>query len=390
MTRTIEIMPSEAVRSECNERQEDVDEESKEFQHLLSTIESGGISNKPLARREDGDYAIVDGWNRVRAAEVAGLDKIEIDLQEEMDDVEAMKKSLYGNMDEARVPVDNWERALHISRIRAEMGGEEEVSLSQLADEIGVNRSTLKRWMEPLEDAWEGTFIDPTSEKADVRREHLSEISGRKLASIRKTTGGGEAGEWLVVQTVENDLTIKQLKHIRDYVEDGVSLENAVGVVMGDLSETEVAVEGESGEETEQLTTESSQTASAGLSQESGFGANSGFTTESESPNLPEEEKPGIDDDDWEVPERYRDRNLVATPEEIKTMLERQEKKEREHAKAEAEAEGVVFKVPAFTMEGKYALEARRAIEEDRVAEDEVTLCKFALQFMLRNYRFTR
>lgn len=389
MTRTIEIMPSEAVRSECNERQEDVDEESKEFQHLLSTIESGGISNKPLARREDGDYAIVDGWNRVRAAEVAGLDKIEIDLQE-MDDVEAMKKSLYGNMDEARVPVNSWDRALHISRIRAAMGGEEEISLAQLADEIGVNRSTLKRWLEPLEDAWEDTFIDPTSENVGVHREHLSEISETKLTSIRKTTGGGEAGEWLVVQTVENDLTMKQLKDIRDYVEDGVSIENAVGVVMGDLSETEVAVEGESEEKTEELTTESSQTASAELSQESGFSANSGSTTESESPNLPEEEKPGIDDDDWEVPERYRDRNLVATPEEIKAMLERQEKKEREHAKAEAEAEGVVFKVPAFTMEGKYALEARRAIEEDRVAEDEVTLCKFALQFMLRNCRFTR
>lgn len=262
MTRTIEIIPSQAIRSDCNERQEDADRDSEEFQNILKSAQNGGISSNPLARMEDGEYAIVDGWNRVKAAEEAGFDKIEIDLQEEMNDVEAMKKSLYGNMEEARIPVEPAERALHITRIREAMSEEGDVSKAKLAEEIGVSRSTLQRWLEPLSDDWEDTLIDPTSENEHVHSEHLRNLSGRKLSSIRKTTEGGERGEWLALQTFENDLTIQELSQVRDYYQDGVSLEDAVAVVTGDKTEEDIGIEAQDTQDTDSVqpeTTDSPQ-----------------------------------------------------------------------------------------------------------------------------------
>lgn len=237
MTTTKEIIPSQAIKSNCNERHNDIDKESEEYQHILKTIKNSGISNKPLARMENGTIAIVDGWHRVKAAEDAQLDKITVNLEENISEVEAMKKSLYGNLDEARTTVAPRDRALHLQTLWDTLEDTSGTpSASRLADELGVARSTVQRWLERLNDNWESTLIDPTSDNQRVHSEHLTELSDRKLASIRHTTDGGTEGEWLAIKTVENDFSSQDITTIREHVEHGASLENAVKVATGDLS----------------------------------------------------------------------------------------------------------------------------------------------------------
>lgn len=289
MTIAKDITPETAVKSRCNERSVLPDEDDEEWQTLVQTVAEEGISNKPLARMEDGEVGIVDGWLRVKAAEEAGLDKITVLVDADMSDLEAMKKSVYGNLDESRKEITPRERALHLQRIWEAKDGEGIPSQSDLSEELGVPEPTIANWLEPLRYEWEDTVFDPTSESLhEFTVNSLQEIGTRKLASIRKTTGGGDDGEWLAKQAVEEGLTIQDLSAIRDHVEKGASLKNATKVVTGELSIAEVQSDSTDAtiEETESHTeTESPTQAESAAS-----------TTTTESPTVDEESE---DDTNW-------------------------------------------------------------------------------------------
>ena len=80
----------------------------------------------------------------------------------------------------------------------------------------------VTKWLEPLSEEWEDTIINSLSvdqQKFTVRTA-VRNLTARKLRSIRKATGGGEAGIELAEQTVEYDLTIQPSQ--RRYVPSGI------------------------------------------------------------------------------------------------------------------------------------------------------------------------
>lgn len=69
-------------------------------------------------------------------------------------------------------------------------------------------------------DEWEDTIINLLSDEQHLSRGVTSiiRLSPRKLRSIRKATGGGEAGIELAELAVEHDLTVQDLGQVRNYV----------------------------------------------------------------------------------------------------------------------------------------------------------------------------
>lgn len=147
------VDPNEVTVSEFNERQ--VGESDPEF---VENVKKMGLVQPPIVRSLDGDsadarmgarYGAVIGGRRVGAAQEAGLDEIPVVVMDEWDDGEALAASITENIDAFRNDVDPEDRARALGRLKRL----NEWSNSDLADEIGVARTTLQKWLEPLE--WE-------------------------------------------------------------------------------------------------------------------------------------------------------------------------------------------------------------------------------------------
>lgn len=240
------IDPESVVVDEMNERTSD-----PQVDELVDSVERLGVVQPPMVRaNEDETYTVVIGQRRVRAAHQAeGVDEIPVVVMS-WSDHDALTASITENIGLFRNKVPPTDRAQALQRLWEEMGGDGVPVNSHLAAELGVPRTTIRTWLEPLHDDWEGTSIDPTSpaettETTDTTdttddttnettddttsgdtatdtppRSPADELGERALAEVRRMTGGGEDGEAVARAAAENELTQPEIQDAKELVDE--------------------------------------------------------------------------------------------------------------------------------------------------------------------------
>lgn len=208
--------PNDVQIDEMNERRNDI-----EVDDLVDNIERIGVVQPPMVREnDDGTYTAVIGQRRVLAAREAGLDEIPVIVMD-WDDHEALKASITENIGLFRQEVPMHDRAQALQTLWEQMGGNGRPVPSHLGAELGVPRNTIRTWLEPLNEKWEGTSIDPNSSGGSDDDFFSGESLGeRSLADIRRMTGGGEEGEAVARAAAENDLGQTDIQAAKELVEE--------------------------------------------------------------------------------------------------------------------------------------------------------------------------
>ena len=213
------VEPDSIGVDEMNERASEPD-----ISDLVESVNETGVVQPPLVREAgDGEYTAVVGQRRVRAAQAAAnVDEIPVVVMD-WSDTEALKASITENIGLFRQEVSMTDRAEALQTLWEKMGGSGVPVNSHLASELGVPRTTVRTWLEPLHEDWKGTSIDPRSDTDDSNDSFFdgdTELGERSLAEVRRMTGGGEDGEQVAKAAVENDLTQPELQEAKELVEE--------------------------------------------------------------------------------------------------------------------------------------------------------------------------
>lgn len=160
---------------------------------LASSIASHGVLQPLLVRpaREDGQFQLIAGERRLRAAQLAGLAEVPV-LVRDIDDHEALIVTLLENLQ--REDLNPIEEAKGLEALRNAMN----VSVEQLAETLGQGRSTIAHSLRLLR-------LDPAIQ------EDLA--AGRLTTSHAKSLGAMPAGPALHVlrqRIIETGMTTRE------------------------------------------------------------------------------------------------------------------------------------------------------------------------------------
>lgn len=254
--------PRELSISELNERKT-----VENIKPLVNSVKKQGIIQPPIVRPADDDYEVVVGQRRVLAARKAGLDKVTC-VVTEWDDPQALLSSITENVDAFAETVSRKDRAKAMIKLKEET----DMTYDEIAEEIGVGPSTVRKWMERARDEWEGTALHPEDDARESREscetevevretpsliddfeddeddseewrginnrqerlreavssEVLDRLDDESLINIRQMTGGGESGEEVALKIVRKDLSQQDVREVRELVEHGEDVYEAV------------------------------------------------------------------------------------------------------------------------------------------------------------------
>jgi ParB family chromosome partitioning protein len=107
------------------------------LQELAESIRQNGVLQPLLVRRVGGAYELVAGERRLRAAKLAGLDKVPVVVREEVNDREALKLAMLENVQ--REDLNPIEEAQGYKRLMDEFG----MSQQELSERLGKSRSAV-------------------------------------------------------------------------------------------------------------------------------------------------------------------------------------------------------------------------------------------------------
>ncbi len=202
-------------------------DEPLETEELERSIAENGVVEPPVCRVRDADakvpYAVVQGQRRVTAAQAVQLDEIPI-LVGEFDDKRALIRSITENIKAGRKDVTTNTRAAAIWELwKLDQGDDAEAvpHAKTIAELVGADRGTVRRWIQPLEKEYVDTVIDPrvreeTKDQVEQVSEEIEDVSPRKLANIRQMVSASdqETAEELVERVVEEDLSVQDVRDI--------------------------------------------------------------------------------------------------------------------------------------------------------------------------------
>lgn len=217
-----EVDPSLIAIDQMNERKGSADEE------FVENVKATGIIQPPLVRRLNGEgmdasmgaeYSVVVGGRRVDAATQAGLESIPVFVVD-WDDGEALLASVTENIDAFREDVDMEDRAVAIDRLKELKGWEHD---SEAAKGLGVARTTITRWLEPLHIDWRdsGIELDVPAGTDDIPEERAKKVTTKKMQEARRLTGGGEAGEEVLELVRERGASHDDIREARARFDKG-------------------------------------------------------------------------------------------------------------------------------------------------------------------------
>ena len=193
-TGRIENLPIASLRANPGQPRRAFDDES--LQELATSIKAQGIIQALLVRPlDDGNYQIVAGERRWRAAKLAGLNEVPV-LIKSMDDHEVMSAALIENLQ--REDLNPMEEASALKELR-EMTG---MTQDALAARIGKSRPTIANALRLLQ-------LSPQAQE-DVRNGRLSPGHARCLLSIENE----EAAEELRTRAIEKNYTVRETEEI--------------------------------------------------------------------------------------------------------------------------------------------------------------------------------
>jgi ParB family chromosome partitioning protein len=94
---------------------------SGDVESLIASIRRDGLMNPiSVAKAEDGQYRVIDGWRRVEALKKLGAVEVACLVYEELKEADAAHKSYVLNME--RNQLNEIEIALHIKKMRDDFG----------------------------------------------------------------------------------------------------------------------------------------------------------------------------------------------------------------------------------------------------------------------------
>jgi ParB family chromosome partitioning protein len=189
-------MPLERVYSNPNQPRQFFDEDA--LQDLAASIREHGVLQPVLVRpRTDGDYQIIAGERRWRAAKIAGLTEIPV-IIEQIDDEAALEIAIIENLQ--REDISPLEEAEMFERMTHEHG----YSLRKLATKLGKDKGYLENRLR-LADA-----PPEIRELVSVRRDTLSHAyelmkveDPRKRKRLAKQVAAGELSLVKLRQRIE-------------------------------------------------------------------------------------------------------------------------------------------------------------------------------------------
>jgi len=144
----------------------------QELAALAQSIRSLGVTTPLMVRPKDGGrYELIDGERRLRAARLAGLEKVPIILRDRTDDPsELIRLALGHNM--CREDLNPIEEAEAFSRLEQEFS----YTHQQIAEMFGQDRSTVTNAVRLLK--------LPENIRDDIRYKRLSPGHGRALLAL--------------------------------------------------------------------------------------------------------------------------------------------------------------------------------------------------------------
>lgn len=110
--------------------------DSTRLQELANSIQANGVIQPILVRRKDGDYQLIAGERRLRAAKLAGLDEIPAVIQDYADE-RVLEIALIENIQ--REDLNPIETAQALDRLSREMN----LSHEEIASRTGKDRTTI-------------------------------------------------------------------------------------------------------------------------------------------------------------------------------------------------------------------------------------------------------
>ena len=148
--------------------------DTKEMDNLTRSIEQSGIL-QPLTVRdlEDGNYELIAGERRFRAAQALGLESVPVYILSVKADVDVMEYALVENIQ--RVDLNPIEEA----EAFAILSGKYDLSHGEIARRVGKNRSTITNSLRLLK--------LPPEIKSAVKSRKISSGHSRAILSIRKS-----------------------------------------------------------------------------------------------------------------------------------------------------------------------------------------------------------
>jgi len=186
------VDPAQLVKSELL----DDDQRSKNT-WLKQSIENLGVLIPVLARKEAGQWAVFDGWERVLDARRANQ-KVPIWMPEDghWSDEKALRARLFANTAAHQNQLDWLRRAWLLEDAWDKIGNTLETSPSGVAELVNIPESTARHWIEPVKGAWKGTMLDrELYENGQIRESYGNDkyiISGLNIERLVENLGTGK------------------------------------------------------------------------------------------------------------------------------------------------------------------------------------------------------
>jgi len=131
---TFQLVPLTSIRANPYQPRNVFDEES--LAGLARSISMIGVLQPLLVRREGTGFELIAGERRLRAAEIAGLERVPV-LLREADDKGSLEEALVENLH--RQDLNPLEEAAAYRQLHEEFG----LNQSQIADRVGRSRSAV-------------------------------------------------------------------------------------------------------------------------------------------------------------------------------------------------------------------------------------------------------
>ncbi len=187
------VMEVEIGRIQPNPFQPRKEWSREEIESLARSILSQGILQPLVVRRHGGDFQLIAGERRLRAAREAELEKVPVIIRD-ADDEQMLALALVENIQ--RRDLGPVEKAEAFRRLSEEFG----LTQQQMAERVGMNRSTVANFQR---------LLDLPHAVLDLLRSgKLSMGHGRALLGLEKT----EMIPRLAVNAVKRNLSVRQVE----------------------------------------------------------------------------------------------------------------------------------------------------------------------------------
>jgi DNA modification methylase len=192
--------------------------------HLKESIEDTGVLLPVLARKEDGQWAVFEGWDRVRKARDVGTEvPIWVPEDGQWTDDKARRARLFANTAANQNQVDWLRRAWLLEDAWEELGDTVGLSPSGIADLVNVPEPTARHWIEPVRDTWDGTIIDRNSyENGQIREDYGNDSYSIGNVNIRDVAANLGTQRLIDIRTrskTEDEIHRLLLRFVNDKVD---------------------------------------------------------------------------------------------------------------------------------------------------------------------------